>query len=85
MVRTQIQLTERQAEGLKGLAAAEGRSMADLIRTSVDVLLAGAGRVSRTDLKRRALAVVGRHRGGPPDLSDRHDHYLARPRRTRKR
>jgi Ribbon-helix-helix protein, copG family len=76
MVRTQIQLTESQAEALKALAAAEGRSMADLIRSSVDALLLGAGRVSRSELRRRALAVVGRHRGGPRDLAARHDRYL---------
>jgi hypothetical protein len=76
MVRTQIQLTETQAEALKALAAAEGRSMADLIRTSVDALLHASGRVSRRELRTRALAVVGRHRGGPRDLSQRHDQYL---------
>jgi hypothetical protein len=76
MVRTQIQLTKAQAEGLKELAAAEGRSMADLIRTSVDSLLAQAGHVSRSELRKRALAAVGRHRGGPRDLAVHHDRYL---------
>jgi hypothetical protein len=76
MVRTQIQLTETQAEALKALAAAEGRSMADLIRTSVDALLDSHGRVSRSELCKRALAVMGRHRGGPRDLAQRHDQYL---------
>ena len=76
MVRTQIQLTETQAEALKELSAAEGRSMADLIRTRVDALLDGAGRVTRGELRMRALAVVGRHRGGPRDLAIRHDRYL---------
>ena len=76
MVRTQIQLTETQAEGLKELAAAEGRSMADLVRTSVDALLESSGRVSRSELRARALTVVGRHRGGPRDLATRHDRYL---------
>jgi hypothetical protein len=85
MVRTQIQLTKTQAEGLKDLAAAQGRSMADLVRDSVDALLDGAGHVSRDDLKKRALAVVGRLHGGPRDLSIRHDHYLERAQRTRRR
>jgi hypothetical protein len=76
MVRTQIQLTETQAEALKERAAAEGRSMADLIRTSVDALLDRSGRVSRSELRKRALAVVGRYRGGPRDLAQRHDQYL---------
>lgn len=76
MVRTQIQLTKTQAAGLKELAAAEGRSMADLIRASVDALLQNAGHVSRSELRKRALVVVGRHRGGPRDLAARHDQYL---------
>ena len=76
MVRTQIQLTESQAEGLRGLAAAQGRSMADLIRTSVDALLEGAGHVNRSERRKRALSVVGRHRGGPRDLAAHHDRYV---------
>jgi hypothetical protein len=76
MVRTQIQLTKTQAAGLKELAVTEGRSMADLIRTSVDTLLQNAGHVSRGELRTRALAVIGRHRGGPRDLAARHDQHL---------
>ena len=76
MVRTQIQLTKTQADGLKELAAAEGRSMADLVRTSVDALLERAGHVSRSELRKRALAAVGRYKGGPRDLAVHHDRYL---------
>ena len=76
MVRTQIQLTEAQAEGLKALAARQGRSMADLIRGSVDALLGTAGHLSREERRRRGLAVVGRYRNGPRDLSVHHDRYL---------
>jgi hypothetical protein len=83
MVRTQIQLTEAQAERLKSLAAREGRSMADLIRSSVDAVLQGASPLSRAERRRRALSVVGRYRNGPRDLSVRHDRYLDEA--TRKR
>ena len=76
MVRKQIQLTKAQAAGLKELAVAEGRSMADLVRTSVDTLLKNADHVSRSELRKRALAVIGRHRGGPRDLAVRHDQHL---------
>lgn len=76
MVRTQIQLTEKQARRLKQLAAAQGRSMADLIRSSVDVLLsqpeANDDQVRRT----RALRAAGRFRSGTGDLSSQHDHHL---------
>ena len=36
MIRTQIQLTNEQARALKQLAAKEGKSVAELIRVSVD-------------------------------------------------
>lgn len=76
MVRTQVQLTEVQVEKLKALAAREGRSMAALVRASVDSLLQVSGQVSREERRRRALSVVGRYRGGPRDLAERHDRYL---------
>lgn len=77
MVRTQIQLTDKQARRLKGLAAAQGRSLADLIRSSVDALLA-ASEGSDDDVRRqRALAAVGRFRSGAADLATAHDRHLA--------
>jgi Arc/MetJ-type ribon-helix-helix transcriptional regulator len=76
MVRTQIQLTEKQARRLKQLAAAQGRSMADLIRSSVDALLAQPE--GNDDRRRaRALRAAGRFRSGVRDLSSRHDRHLA--------
>ena len=79
MVRTQIQLTEPQFEALKARASAEGRSMADVVRTLVDESLSGAGRPGRDERRRRALAAIGMlGKGkGPRDLSRRHDDYLA--------
>jgi len=77
MVRTQIQLTETQYEALRARAAAEGRSMADLIRRSVDALLRDPGGVGLEERRRRALAVIGCCRSGPADLSSQHDRHLA--------
>jgi hypothetical protein len=79
MVRTQIQLTEPQFEALRARASAEGRSMADIIRTLVDDSLSGTGRPDREERRRRALAAIGMlGKGkGPRDLSRRHDDYLA--------
>jgi len=77
MVRTQIQLTEAQFEALRARAAAEGRSMADLIRASVDEALRGAPSPSRDERRRRALRAIGRFRDAPADLSRHHDKYLA--------
>ena len=77
MVRTQIQLTERQAKRLKQLAAARGRSMADLIRESVDNLLAHPDALDRDAARQRALAAAGRFRSGAGDLATAHDRHLA--------
>ena len=39
MIRTQIQLTEEQMEALRRLAALKKKSMADLVRQSVELYL----------------------------------------------
>ena len=77
MVRTQIQLTDSQARSLKTLAAAEGRSMADIIRESVEALLAGRGVRDPDEVTQRAIAVVGSFHSGLGDLAAEHDRYLA--------
>lgn len=76
MIRTQIQLTEEQAQALRAIAAEEGRSMAELIRASVDRSLRDRGYVGREERKRRARAAVGRFRSGLGDLAAEHDRYL---------
>jgi hypothetical protein len=77
MVRTQIQLTEKQARRLRQVAAAQRRSMADLIRGSVDVLLAQPDAGDDDAKLQRALSVIGRFRSGAGDLSTAHDGHLA--------
>jgi Arc/MetJ-type ribon-helix-helix transcriptional regulator len=77
MVRTQILLTEDQAHDLRKLAAAERRSMADLVRDSVNTLLASRVRGQRDSAKARALAAVGRFHSGVSDFGSRHDDHLA--------
>jgi hypothetical protein len=76
MVRTQIQLTERQARSLKAIADARGVSMAELIRQSVDKLLESQQEVDPEERKRCALAIIGIV-SDVPDLSIKHDIYLA--------
>ncbi len=73
MIRTQIQLTERQARALRQLATSEGLSMAELIRRAVDRVLAEPGDEMRRE---RALAAVGKFRSGRGDVARRHDEYL---------
>jgi hypothetical protein len=77
MVRTQIQLTERQTQRLKALAKERGVSMAELIRQSVDKLLDSREMLDWEERKRRAIAAAGKFRSGLPDLATNHDRYLA--------
>lgn len=77
MVRTQIQLTDEQAERLRQLARESSLSMAELIRRAVERLLASASRPSDQDVRARAIAAAGRFRSGVSDLAERHDDYLA--------
>ena len=76
MIRTQVQLTEEQARAVREIAAAEGRSMAEVVRDAVSLLLRGRRRVDRDHLKRRSLAALGRFRSGAPDLAVEHDRHL---------
>lgn len=77
MIRTQIQLEERQADVLKRLAAEEEVSVAELIRRSINSYLAAIPpKASREERKERAIRAAGRFRSGVSDLGERHDRYL---------
>ena len=78
MVRTQIQLTERQARELKRIAAKEGVSMAEVIRRAVDAKIrGGTGELPWEERVRRARAAIGKFRSGLKDVAERHDDYLS--------
>lgn len=77
MVRTQIQLTEGQAKTLKRLAKQQQRSVADLIRQSIDLYLAQRGELPLDERYERALAIAGKYRSSDADLGRNHDRYLA--------
>ncbi len=76
MIRTQVQLTEAQADKLKRIAATRGVSMAEVIREAVDHI---PDRDDRAERWTRALAAIGKghDRDGATDVSVRHDDYLA--------
>ncbi|NLJ24969.1 MAG: CopG family transcriptional regulator [Firmicutes bacterium] len=76
MVRTQVQLTEKQVKALKRLAVMENTSMAEIIRRSVDAYLESKQIVSDEEKITRAKAAVGRFHSGVGDISIRHDDYL---------
>ncbi len=75
MIRTQIQLTETQAEQLRRLAARLDVSAAEVVRRLIDE--AATHMASDEERRARALAVVGQFASGQSDVSDRHDSYLA--------
>ena len=76
MIRTQIQITPEQARALKRLAAKEGKSVAELIRISLDDMLRAGGVKDQEGLRRKASAAAGKLRG-PKNLAEKHDEYLA--------
>jgi Arc/MetJ-type ribon-helix-helix transcriptional regulator len=77
VIRTQIQLTEHQAETLRRLAHERRVSMAALVREAVDRMIDTDD--DREERWRRALSVVGKYRDkeGATDLGVNHDKYLA--------
>jgi hypothetical protein len=74
MIRTQVQLTEAQAEAVKRIAARRGVSMAEVLRELVDAHLVEA---ADGDRRERAMRAVGRHRSGSGTVSRDHDRELA--------
>ena len=79
MVRTQIQLTEEQAQKLKMMAAERDVSLSELIRQSVELLIANSRNLPVSERRKRAMAIAGRFRSGDGDanVSGEHDAYLA--------
>jgi Arc/MetJ-type ribon-helix-helix transcriptional regulator len=67
MMRTQIQLTDKQAERLRALARERGLSLSELVRQAVDLLLQTEGTQSWEARKQRALGAVGRFASGRGD------------------
>jgi len=76
MVRTQIQLTEKQAKALKQIALDEGISMAEIVRRAIENVVEGKCPPDKDVLKRRAIAAVGSIHSDFTDLSERSDDYL---------
>jgi hypothetical protein len=70
VIRTQISMTQEQADALRRLAAARKTSQAALLREALDVLLATDDRAQRAA---RAASAIGRHRSGHQDTSANHD------------
>jgi Ribbon-helix-helix protein, copG family len=74
MIRTQVQLTEEQANAVKRVAAERGVSMAEVLRELVDAHLMQS---TSDDRRERAIRAIGRHHSGRKDVSREHDRELA--------
>mgnify|MGYP003585467971 CR=1 FL=1 len=72
MIRTQIQLPEKEYEALKEMAYQSHRSMADCVREAVAVYIAGS-RLAATDF----ASVAGKFKPLPTDDLKEHDRHLS--------
>jgi len=73
MRRTQISMTEAQAEALRRLSNVRDRSQAALLRDALDSLLEADTRAARAE---HARSVLGSFRSGHATTSERHDDAL---------
>jgi hypothetical protein len=77
MVRTQIQLTERQSKRLKALAKRGRVSVAEIIRRAVDQASEASLLVDEEEVRARTLEVIGKYTDNATDVSEDIDRYLA--------
>ncbi|HWM19888.1 MAG TPA: hypothetical protein VNO51_09385 [Ilumatobacteraceae bacterium] len=73
MIRTQISMTEAQAEALRRVAATRRISQAAVLRDALDIVAANEEQARRIDRARRAL---GSFSSGFADTSAEHDAVL---------
>jgi Arc/MetJ-type ribon-helix-helix transcriptional regulator len=76
MVRTQIHLTEEQTQALKRLSASSGKSVADLVRRALELLLRAEQRGDEQEKIERAIRALGKFSSGLTDIGRNHDEYL---------
>ena len=62
MVRTQIQLTERQSRSLRAMAVRNGVSISELIRQGVDIVITNDSTPAWDEQVERAISAAGKHR-----------------------
>ena len=77
MIRTQIQLTEEQIEGVRRIARVRHVSIARIIREAVDNIIRLGVAVGSEERRKRALSAVGKFSSGRRDISKEHDKYLS--------
>ena len=77
MIRTQVQLTQKQMKTLRSKARRLNVSVAELVRRAVDAYVAVDIVPTFEERRRRALEAAGRFGSGKTDVGKRHDDYLA--------
>lgn len=77
MVKTQVQLAEKDLAELRRLAAQEGISVSELVRRGVKQLLAEQQQEAPAERWRRARELAGKFHSGKRDIGRKHDEYLA--------
>lgn len=77
MVRTQVQLTEKQATMIRQVADAHHISMAEAIRRGIDQFLQATPDADPKEQKMRAIRAAGKFHSGHRDTSANHDEALA--------
>jgi hypothetical protein len=82
MVRTQVQLTRKQAEALRRRSTRENVSVAELVRRAIDAFTRTEP-PSERQIRDRAIRAAGRFASGVHDTSSRHDEVLADAFRSR--
>ena len=77
MIRTQVQLTQEQIRALRLLAAQKKKSIADLVRQSVELYLSQEAQSGKASRVQQALEAIGKFSSGSADGSSGHDRHLA--------
>ena len=76
MIRTQVQLTDKQAEALRRRSKRENTSVAELVRQAIDAFTRTEP-PGEQELRHRAIRAAGRFASGVHDTSSHHDEALA--------
>jgi Ribbon-helix-helix protein, copG family len=75
MIRTQVQLTDKQAEALRRRSKREKVSVAEIVRQAIDAFTR-ADPPGERELRDRAIRAAGRFASGRHDTSTHHDEAL---------
>ena len=77
MTRLEVALTDEQMAALEQIAVERRVPVDELVRQRVLRILETGSRRHDPEVKKRALAVIGKFRSERGDLSTRHDEYFA--------